>query len=266
MFHVPQAQQYCSGDYMTWNPKLTTPPGLYGVSILLKSIVPESWWPGRQLSRDGRPKEDGEGAEVLEKTAAPIFDNNCHITELRNLGVLTLGAMFLLCWKIRSLLHPHQDSMSIAATAFNLCLFPPLFFLSGLYYTDVLSTFVVLLAYYVSLLRQRSNSSLSGVLVYVVGIAALLMRQTNIFWVAIFLGGLEWVQGCTQFAPAATAQDGIRKNGGVFEETSVLYHRYASGRLHNPTQSMAGLFGLSLALFFTKELLIRKIMFNHFSA
>jgi hypothetical protein len=27
-FHVPQAQKYCAGDY-TWDPKITTPPGLY---------------------------------------------------------------------------------------------------------------------------------------------------------------------------------------------------------------------------------------------
>jgi alpha-1,2-glucosyltransferase len=26
-FHVPQAQKYCNGDY-TWDPKITTPPGL----------------------------------------------------------------------------------------------------------------------------------------------------------------------------------------------------------------------------------------------
>jgi hypothetical protein len=26
-FHVPQAQRYCDGDY-TWDPKITTPPGL----------------------------------------------------------------------------------------------------------------------------------------------------------------------------------------------------------------------------------------------
>ncbi len=28
-FHVPQAAKYCKGDY-SWDPKITTPPGLYG--------------------------------------------------------------------------------------------------------------------------------------------------------------------------------------------------------------------------------------------
>ena len=27
-FHVPQAQAYCRGDYWTWDPKITTTPGL----------------------------------------------------------------------------------------------------------------------------------------------------------------------------------------------------------------------------------------------
>lgn len=27
-FHVPQAQAYCKGDWFTWDPKITTPPGL----------------------------------------------------------------------------------------------------------------------------------------------------------------------------------------------------------------------------------------------
>jgi hypothetical protein len=28
-FHVRQAQVYCSGDFKTWDDKITTPPGLY---------------------------------------------------------------------------------------------------------------------------------------------------------------------------------------------------------------------------------------------
>jgi alpha-1,2-glucosyltransferase len=28
VFHVPQAQAYCEGEYGVWDPKLTTPPGL----------------------------------------------------------------------------------------------------------------------------------------------------------------------------------------------------------------------------------------------
>jgi alpha-1,2-glucosyltransferase len=68
--------------------------------------------------------------------------------------------------------------------AFNICLFPPLFFFYGLYYTDVVSALLVLMTYRFHL--QRANKRL-----FLAGVASLLFRQTNIFWVAIFLGGLE---------------------------------------------------------------------------
>ncbi|OAY76656.1 Dol-P-Glc:Glc(2)Man(9)GlcNAc(2)-PP-Dol alpha-1,2-glucosyltransferase [Ananas comosus] len=28
IFHVPQAQRYCGGDLRSWDPMITTPPGL----------------------------------------------------------------------------------------------------------------------------------------------------------------------------------------------------------------------------------------------
>ena len=29
IFHVPQTQRYCHGDFAYWDPKITTLPGLY---------------------------------------------------------------------------------------------------------------------------------------------------------------------------------------------------------------------------------------------
>lgn len=29
IFHIPQAQRYCNGTFCTWDPKITTLPGLY---------------------------------------------------------------------------------------------------------------------------------------------------------------------------------------------------------------------------------------------
>ncbi|QRV91531.1 alpha-1,2-glucosyltransferase [Ceratobasidium sp. AG-Ba] len=37
-FHIPQAQAYCGGNWDVWDPKLTTPPGLYVLSVLLKKV------------------------------------------------------------------------------------------------------------------------------------------------------------------------------------------------------------------------------------
>lgn len=83
-----------------------------------------------------------------------------------------------------------SNSLSSAAreklghTAFNICLFPPLFFFYGLYYTDVLSACSVLYAYKCYLRKEY-------VKVIFAGLASLLFRQTNVFWSAVFLGGLE---------------------------------------------------------------------------
>ena len=70
---------------------------------------------------------------------------------------------------------------------FNICLFPPLFFFYGLYYTDVVSALFVLMTYRFHL--QQANKS-----IVLLGLASLLCRQTNIFWVAIFLGGLQVIR------------------------------------------------------------------------
>ena len=32
VFHIPQAQQYWAGNFTEWDPKITTPPGLYLIS------------------------------------------------------------------------------------------------------------------------------------------------------------------------------------------------------------------------------------------
>jgi alpha-1,2-glucosyltransferase len=87
-----------------------------------------------------------------------------------------------------------QTSLIDAHTALNISLFPPLFFFSGLYYTDVLSTLAVLAAYTTYLNQRRTQNYLISSLITVnVGVLALLFRQTNIFWVAVFPAGLAVV-------------------------------------------------------------------------
>jgi alpha-1,2-glucosyltransferase len=81
-----------------------------------------------------------------------------------------------------------------AHTALNIALFPPLFFFIALYYTDVVSTEVVLWA-----LWFRQNETLRkmpfarALIVIFVGVVALLFRQTNVFWVGVFTTGLDVV-------------------------------------------------------------------------
>ncbi|KAF1921971.1 DIE2/ALG10 family-domain-containing protein [Ampelomyces quisqualis] len=176
-FHVPQAQKYCEGDY-TWDPKITTPPGLY----------------------------------LVAKFANPVF--GCSTASLRALNVLASVLLCLSSYDILRLLRIRNvksrdvpvdgrqsynkkdtsDSTAVpdANTALNIALFPPLFFFSALFYTDVWSTLMVLLSYNVFLRKKTAYGSPFEIIsAVVVGLVALLFRQTNIFWVAVFPAGLE---------------------------------------------------------------------------
>lgn len=79
---------------------------------------------------------------------------------------------------------PTCSGWEVIHTIMNVYLFPPLFFFYGLYYTDVLSALSVLYAYKCYLAKQH-------ITVMIAGLLSLLFRQTNIFWVSVFLGGLE---------------------------------------------------------------------------
>ena len=80
---------------------------------------------------------------------------------------------------------------SLGHTAVNICLFPLLFFFYALYYTDVISTLSVLFVYRFCLKRQRLRLLLAG-------LVSLWFRQTNIFWVTIFMGGLDLTRSIRQ--------------------------------------------------------------------
>ena len=79
--------------------------------------------------------------------------------------------------------------------ALNVTLFPPLFFFSALYYTDVASTLSVV-AFYCYFLYSHENAPRTvtrNVVLVLLGLASLLFRQTNIFWVAVFPAGIGLV-------------------------------------------------------------------------
>ena len=122
------------------------------------------------------------------------------VTQLRSVNFVV--GSFVLYYLSRQLLHliPSQESASSGTgasqarpsraldhAALNICLFPPLFFFYSLYYTDVISVGLVLYAY--TEFHRRRN-----IRVIVACIIALTFRQTNIFWTAIYFGGLEVVR------------------------------------------------------------------------
>lgn len=84
----------------------------------------------------------------------------------------------------------------IQHSALNIALFPPLFFFSALYYTDVPSTLFVIVFFmaFVSSHNAQETVWYRTVKLVPLGIVSLMFRQTNIFWVAIFPAGMVLVQ------------------------------------------------------------------------
>ena len=101
---------------------------------------------------------------------------------------------------------PVPRSVSIVSylIGLNISLFPVIFFFSALYYTDVVSTLVVLVAYrnHLRRLGSRRPGIASDLWTVVLGVAALFMRQTNVFWVVVYMGGLEAVHVLKSVGPS----------------------------------------------------------------
>ncbi|KAJ5569656.1 Dol-P-Glc:Glc(2)Man(9)GlcNAc(2)-PP-Dol alpha-1-2-glucosyltransferase [Penicillium hispanicum] len=177
VFHVPQAQAYWSHKWTQWDPKITTPPGLYLWSYLLCAAL---------LALRGSPTQlDTETLRTTNVATTSVF----------------------LPWRLQTLsdaVHKVRNTRPLGAylshSVLNICLFPPLFFFSGLYYTDILALLVVVEAYNWDLKRaSRSGYAFLSTLGFLVfGLAALVCRQTNIFWVSVFLGGLQVVRKIRQ--------------------------------------------------------------------
>ncbi|KAL7321349.1 glucosyltransferase [Mucor circinelloides] len=151
IFHVPQAQQYCHGDYYTWDPKLTTPPGLYLVS---NGIA----WMGNMLGYD-----------------------LCTVNTLRFTNIMfSTGLYFTLVSLVNTLYPATKHDWRAKMYALTLAWFPVGFFYNFLYYTDPGSTWLVLQSY---LLVKKKRYSLAGL----VGMISLTFRQTNVIWLCLFM-------------------------------------------------------------------------------
>lgn len=143
---------------------------------------------------------------------------------------------------------PYALSIYAVHTGVNVALFPLLFFFSGLYYTDVFSTLAVLVAFWNHLERVglEAKGWKSDALVILLGISSLLMRQTNVFWVGLFMGGLEAVHIVKGMRPPPT------KPGQFDRQTLMRFYlsRYSHGDVHDPPLNEATFEGKSLSTFF----------------
>ncbi|KAJ1824590.1 glucosyltransferase [Coemansia sp. RSA 2671] len=148
VFHIPQAQHYCRGHFGVWDPKLTTPPGLYLISMVPASLL----------------------SMLGPHPCSPEF-----------LRTTNWALSLLLFWTIHGLvkrLRPAQSA--VAATTLSLSLFPVSFFLHHMYYTDTASLLFVLLSYSLSLSHRHLAAGVAG-------FVSLWLRQTNVIWI-VFIG------------------------------------------------------------------------------
>ncbi|TFK76758.1 glucosyltransferase [Pluteus cervinus] len=144
-FHVPQAQAYCRGEFMTWDPKITTPPGLYLWSLLLKRVF-------------------------LLKCTLPML----RLTSLLSLLALPVVLTRLLCFHQRER-HP-TSLLNARADAIVLSAFPIAWFFGFLYYTDIPSLVTVLLTIVAATEDKHWLAALFGII-------SCSFRQTNVIWV-----------------------------------------------------------------------------------
>ncbi|KAJ7630545.1 glucosyltransferase [Roridomyces roridus] len=144
-FHIPQAQAYCRGEFDVWDPKITTPPGLYLMSFVLKQAF-------------------------MLKCNVPML----RLTTLLPLLALPLVLTRLLCFYQRErppsqILAPNLDAIVVSA-------FPIAWFFGFLYYTEVPSLLFVVGTVVAAM---QNDHWLAGLL----GLISCTFRQTNVIWV-----------------------------------------------------------------------------------
>ncbi|XP_013408858.1 putative Dol-P-Glc:Glc(2)Man(9)GlcNAc(2)-PP-Dol alpha-1,2-glucosyltransferase [Lingula anatina] len=160
-FHIGQVIKYCEGNFYEWDPKITTFPGLYLISLGV--LKPVGWLMGWDE------------------------DTTCSVLNLRAINIMfSIGNFYLflaLIRKIHGKDKNYQDTVAVV-TAVVLSLFPVMYFFTFLYYTDPGSTFFTLLMYLLSL---HDNHKVAAMM----GLVAILFRQTNVIWVA-FVAGVKF--------------------------------------------------------------------------
>ncbi|EXJ80997.1 hypothetical protein A1O3_07285 [Capronia epimyces CBS 606.96] len=167
-FHVPQVQAYWSGKWSHWDPKITTPPGLYIFSYGLNSF--------RDLF---------------------YLDFKPSLNEWRFTNVLLLYMLLVALYILTAVEKKTVNHAGILQREFSIVMFPLIFFFSALYYTDLFSVFTVVLTHIFWSARSSADGGrkvLYQALHLVAGLVSLATRQTNIFWVAVYLGGLQVVE------------------------------------------------------------------------
>ncbi|XP_015791193.1 putative Dol-P-Glc:Glc(2)Man(9)GlcNAc(2)-PP-Dol alpha-1,2-glucosyltransferase [Tetranychus urticae] len=159
IFHIQQVRSYCVHNFTYWNPKITTPPGLYFTTWVLFKPVSE-----------------------LIAFAEEDPNRKCPVPLVRFINLLFAVGNVLLMYLISSKQNKYTARMSRIKTlvsAVSLSTTPALFFFNFLFYTDSGSLFFILAMYFMHISDRTWTASL-------LGLVSLFFRQTNIVWCFFF--------------------------------------------------------------------------------
>ncbi|ODV86441.1 glycosyltransferase family 59 protein [[Candida] arabinofermentans NRRL YB-2248] len=150
IFHFPQCLKYCEGDFKSWDPKITTPPGLYYLAYWLL----------------------GE------------FKLPCSLENMRLVNFIGGLMLIPLTWYARKVLG------GVGISTLSIYMSPLIALYYSLFYTDVWASVFVLAAYVVVLGEPFDSDYGNSLLASLVGLISIGFRQTNIVWNAFITAAL----------------------------------------------------------------------------
>lgn len=180
LFHIPQAQKYCQYNWTHYDPKITTPPGLYIISVFRIWLRDRVMFQRSELTCDTIDLRKTNHLMAIFNfiTIVLIFlttpNSLYRISSLNTSGrSKSIGFRLRIYHTLRNC--TISDLAKLLLSSVAIILTPPLFFFNSLYYTDAGSLLFTLLAYLLSKNEHHIIASLFGFI-------SILFRQTNVVW------------------------------------------------------------------------------------
>lgn len=115
-------------------------------------------------------------------TVFPALFFNCDTYHIRLLNLVASVMNLMLISSILTFTYGNKEPVKTVLQALSIAILPPLYFFSHVYYTDTLSLTFLLLYSRICFMGNYKISLLT------IGLWCVIMRQTNVVWVALVLG------------------------------------------------------------------------------
>ncbi|KFD56889.1 hypothetical protein M514_02146, partial [Trichuris suis] len=154
-FHFDQLHNYCDGNFTYWNAKITTPPGLYVLSLAYV-----------------------RGLSLL------FGSDSCSLPTVRFFNVIATLLLFNVSYAVTK--DVSLTRFRRALNALNCTIFPIFYFSTFLYYTDCCSLLLLSCCYVMAKAKQPMYSALFALL-------SVCVRQSNVVWV-VFTAAIYFLE------------------------------------------------------------------------